>query len=260
MQAEGERTMEEIVSVGARLQSALAAQCSDDVLERLKRIGIGTLVQNLQRLGFHQTYLAGVLPQNQHRSFSGRAMTMRCLPPREDVVKELASWPDSSLHRRSFETIDRGQVLVIDARGDQSGAVLGDVLASRMAFRGAAALVTDGCIRDLPAMQKVNMPLYARGDHPRTFGEVHVPFDLNVPVQCAGVLVMPGDIIVGDEEGVVVVPSGIAERLVGAGEEQELLDAFVLTKIAEGATLKEAFPPNERIRAEYDAWRGKQKP
>jgi 5-oxopent-3-ene-1,2,5-tricarboxylate decarboxylase/2-hydroxyhepta-2,4-diene-1,7-dioate isomerase len=252
-----EADLEEIVSVGTRLQSALAAECSDELLERLKRISIGTLVQNLQRLGFHQTFLAGVVPQNRHRSFTGRAMTMRCLPPREDVIKELAGWPDSSLHRRSFETIDRGQVLVIDARGDQGGAVLGDVLASRMAYRGAAALVTDGCIRDLPAMQKVEMPLYARGDHPRTFGEVHVPFDLNMPVQCAGVLVMPGDILVGDEEGVVVVPAGVAERLVGQGEEQELLDSFILTKIAEGASLKEAFPPNERIRAEYDAWRKK---
>jgi regulator of RNase E activity RraA len=126
-----------------------------------------------------------------------------------------------------------------------------------MAFRGAAALVTDGCIRDLPAMQKVEMPLYARGDHPRTFGEVHVPFDLNVPVQCAGVLVMPGDIVVGDEEGVVIIPANVAAKVAAAGEEQELLDAFVLTKIAEGATLQEAFPPNERVRAEFDAWRAK---
>jgi len=248
--------MKDTVTIPEQVRDALSGSCSDDIVERLKNVSVGTLVQNLQRLGFHQTFLAGVEPRNEHRRFAGRAMTMRCLPPREDLVREVAKAGDN-LHRRSFESIDSGQVLVIDARGDLSGAVLGDVLASRLAARGAAALVTDGAIRDLPAMQAVALPIYSRGDHPRTFGEVHVACDLNIPIQCAGVLVMPGDILVGDEEGVIVVPAAVAEKLVELGEEQERLDSFILTKVQQGIPLSEAFPPNEQVRAEYEAWKRK---
>jgi 5-oxopent-3-ene-1,2,5-tricarboxylate decarboxylase/2-hydroxyhepta-2,4-diene-1,7-dioate isomerase len=246
--------MREAVTIPAQVREALSGACSDDAVQRLKHVSVGTLVQNLQRLGFHGTFLAGVEPRNEHRHFAGRAMTLRCLPPREDLVREIAKAGDN-LHRRSFESIEAGQVLVIDARGDLSGAVLGDVLASRLAARGAAALVTDGAIRDLPAMQAVNLPIYSRGDHPRTFGEVHVAFDLNIPIPCAGVFVMPGDILVGDEEGVIVVPPAAAEQLVEMGEEQERLDSFILTKVRQGVPLSEAFPPNEQVRAEYEAWK-----
>jgi regulator of RNase E activity RraA len=144
---------------------------------------------------------------------------------------------------------------VIDARGEMGGAVGGDILVSGIGQRGGVALVTDGAIRDLPAMQQVNLPVFARGDHPRTFGEVHVAADLNIPVQCAGVLVMPGDILVGDAEGVVVIPPSVAEKVCAASEEQERLDNFILEKMAEGVPLSDAFPPNERIRAEYEATR-----
>jgi 5-oxopent-3-ene-1,2,5-tricarboxylate decarboxylase / 2-hydroxyhepta-2,4-diene-1,7-dioate isomerase len=246
--------MEDVLTIPREARQALSASCSDELLARLKNVSVGTLVQNLQRLGLHQTFMQGVEPRNKHRRFAGRAMTLRCLPPREDLVRELAKTGET-LHRTCFEAIDPGQVLVIDARGDLSGAVLGDVLASRLAARGAAALVTDGAIRDLPAMQEVDLPIYSRGDHPRTFGEVHIAFDLNIPIQCAGVLVMPGDILVGDEEGVIVVPPAVAEKLADMGEEQERLDAFILTKVRQGAPLKGTFPPNEQVRAEYEAWK-----
>jgi regulator of RNase E activity RraA len=252
---QGAIMMEQIHSIAAPLQAVLGDGCTDSVLKRLGAISVGTLVQNLQRLGFHQQFMAGVQPQNAHRHFVGRAMTLRCLPPREDVSKVVGREVES-LHRRAYETIGAGQALVIDARGELGGAIGGDILASGLAARGGVALVTDGAIRDLPAMQAVKLPIYARGDHPRTFGEVHVAMDLNIPVQCGGVLVMPGDIIAGDEEGVIVVPPSIAEKLVEAGEEQERLDSFILAKVAAGVPLRDAFPPNVELRAEYEAWRG----
>jgi regulator of RNase E activity RraA len=246
--------VEETRSVAGELRAALGDSCPRDVTERLKSVGVGTLIQNLQRLGFHGQFMPGVLPQNSHKHFAGAALTLRCLPPREDVSR-LIGKDVESLHRKAYESIDSGQVLVIDARGEMGGAVGGDILASGLMARGGVALVTDGAIRDLPAMQAVDLPIFARGDHPRTFGEVHVAMDLNVPVQCAGVLVMPGDIIVGDEEGVIVIPPAVAEKLAGAGEEQEELDSFILTKIGAGVPLKDAFPPNAEIRAEFEAWR-----
>jgi regulator of RNase E activity RraA len=119
-------------------------------------------------------------------------------------------------------------------------------------------LVSDGAVRDLSAMQEVDLPIYTRGIHAATFGQAHVPFDLNVPVQCAGVLILPGDILVGDEEGVVVVPQAIAVQIAAEGAEQELLDRFILSQLKAGATLDEAFPPNERLRAEFEHWRAGQ--
>jgi regulator of RNase E activity RraA len=248
--------MHEMRSVAPELRAALGDGCSPTVVQRLGSISVGTLIQNLQRLGFHHQFMAGVGPRNGHCHFAGRAMTLRCLPAREDVSR-LVGRDVESLHRRAYETIDAGQALVIDARGEMGGAVGGDILASGLAARGGVALVTDGAIRDLPAMQAVDLPIFARGDHPRTFGEVHVAIDLNVPVQCAGVLVMPGDVVVGDEEGVVVIPPAVAEKLADAGEEQEQLDSFILTKVAAGVPLNEAFPPSEDIRAEYEAWRSR---
>jgi regulator of RNase E activity RraA len=219
---------------------------------------VATLFGVLQRLGFHHTYLAGVLPRTPVQRFVGRAFTMRCLPAREDVMR--AQTPATSLHRRAFETINPGQVLVIDARGELSAGVLGDVLATRLVARGGVAVVTDGAVRDLPAMQEVGLPLFARGIHTANFGRVHVVADLNVPVQCAGVLIMPGDVLVGDPEGVVAIPQAVAVQAAEAGLEQELLDTFSRTRVAAGASLSEAFPPNERLRAEYEAWRKQQVP
>jgi 5-oxopent-3-ene-1,2,5-tricarboxylate decarboxylase / 2-hydroxyhepta-2,4-diene-1,7-dioate isomerase len=226
--------------------------CPDEVLTRLHKVSVATLFQVLNRLGFQNTYLAGVSPRTPAQRFVGRAFTMRCLPARADVMR--AQTPETSLHRRAFETINPGQVLVIDARGELSAGVLGDVLATR----GGVAVVTDGAVRDLPAMQEVGLPLFARGVHTASFGQAHIVLDLNIPVQCAGVLIMPGDILVGDPEGVVAIPQAVAAQVVEAGLEQELRDTFSRTKVAAGASLSEAFPPNERLRAEYEAWRQQQ--
>lgn len=246
--------MDGIVSIAADLQAALGTECPDSVITRLGKVSIASLIQDLQRLGLHQQYLAGVLPRNAHRHFAGRAVTVRCLPAREDVSRVLPQLGES-LQRLAYEETSAGQVLVFDARGNLDGGIGGDIFASRLAKNGAAALVTDGAIRDQPAMQVVDLPVFARGDHPRTFGEVHVPIDINVPIQCAGVLIMPGDILVGGEEGVVVVPPAVAEKLADAGEERERMDAFTLVKIAEGALLRDAFPPRGTLREEYEATR-----
>jgi regulator of RNase E activity RraA len=159
----------------------------------------------------------------------------------------------ASLPRRAFETIGAADVLVIDARGDVNARVTGDILATRLVHRGAAALVTDGAIGDLAAMQSVGLPLYSRGLTPVSFGKVHVMADLNVPITCAGVLVMPGDVLVGDPEGVIAIPQGVAAKVAEDGVEAERRDAFSRSKVAAGHPLAEAYPLNEKLRAEYEA-------
>jgi regulator of RNase E activity RraA len=232
--------------------------CADEVLAQLHKVSVATLFQVLHRLGFQHTYLTGVSPRTSVQRFVGRAFTMRCLPAREDVMRTQTS--ATSLHRRAFETIEPGQVLVIDARGELSAGVLGDVLATRLITRGGGAVVTDGAVRDLAAMQEVGLPLFARGVHTASFGQAHIVSDLNIPIQCAGVLIAPGDVLVGDPEGVVAIPQAVVVQVAEAGLEQELRDAFSRTRVAAGASLSEAFPLNERLRAEYEVWRQQQVP
>ncbi len=224
---------------------------ADDVLNRLKGASIPTISLILRRLGHRNTFLSGLAPRTALQNFVGRAFTARALPTRPDVSAKQAG--AASLHRRAFETIQAGDVLVIDARGDVSARVTGDILATRLKYRGAAALVTDGAIGDLAAMQAVGLPLYSRGLTPVSFGEVHVMADLNVPISCAGVLIMPGDILVGDPEGVIAIPQGVAAQVAEEGVEAERRDAFSRSKVETGSALAEAYPLSETLRAEYEA-------
>ena len=231
-----------------------SATVADDVLETLASVSIPTISGILRRLGYPNTYLARLVPRTSKQEFVGRAFTARALPTRKDVAA--AQGGGASLHRRAFETIERGDVLVIDARGDVGARVTGDILATRLKYRGAAALVTDGAIGDLAAMQAVGLPLYSLGLTPVSFGEVHVMADLNVPISCAGVLVMPGDILVGDPEGVVAIPQAVAAEVAAAGADTEGRDEFSRRKVEAGTPLADAYPLSETLRAEYEATRG----
>jgi regulator of RNase E activity RraA len=223
----------------------------DDVLEKLRGVSIPTISGVLRRLGYRNTFLSGLAPRTSNQSFVGRALTGRALPTREDVSAKQSRL--ASLHRQAFETIRTADVLVIDARGDVGARVTGDILATRLKYRGAAALVVDGAIGDLAAMQAVGLPLYSRGVTPVSFGEVHVMADLNVPIACAGVLIMPGDVLVGDPEGVIAIPQGVATQVAEESVEGERRDAFSRSKVEAGHSLNEAYPLNETLRAEYEA-------
>jgi 5-oxopent-3-ene-1,2,5-tricarboxylate decarboxylase/2-hydroxyhepta-2,4-diene-1,7-dioate isomerase len=223
----------------------------DDVIEKLEGVSIPTISQILRRLGYHNTFLRGLVPRTQVQGLVGRAFTGRALPTREDVSKTQSG--PASLHRRAFETISAGDVLVFDARGDTGARVTGDILATRLKYRGAAGLVTDGAIGDLAAMQEVGLPVYSKGLTPVSFGELHVMADLNVPISCAGVLIMPGDVLVADSEGVVAIPQAVAAEVAEAGLEAERRDAFSRSKVGAGHALAEAYPLSESLRAEYEA-------
>jgi regulator of RNase E activity RraA len=220
------------------------------VLDALKGVSIPSISGILRRLGHRNTYLSGIVPRTLLQSFAGRALTARALPTRPDVAATQGG--AASLHRRAFETVEAGDVIVIDARGDVSARVTGDILATRLKYRKAAALVTDGAIGDVAAMQAVGLPLYSRGLTPVSFGEVHVMADLDVPISCAGVLIMPGDVLVGDPEGVIAIPQALAARVAEEGVETERRDEFSRRKVEAGHTLAEAYPLNEALKAEYE--------
>lgn len=223
--------------------------------ETLAGLPVGTLVMNLDRAGFPNCFMKGVAPLTPERRFVGRARTLRCLPTRPDIVAAQKNAGKPTPHRAAMDGVSPGQVLVIEARGELGAAVMGDLLAARIKAAGGAAAVTDGCVRDVPALAQIGLPVYAAGANATLFSNRHVAMAIDEPVACGGVLVMPGDVLVGDAEGVVVIPAQMAETIAAAALEMEELDAFLLEKIRQGAPLSRAYPPDGEMLAEYQNYR-----
>jgi regulator of RNase E activity RraA len=226
-----------------------------DTLERLAKISTPTLCTQLYKLGFRNTYLHGVRPLCPDRRMAGEAVTVRFAPAREDRAGyEILADPGYP-QRHAIEHIAPGQVLVMDCRGVPSAANAGDILVARLQVRGAAGLVLDGGIRDYASVQACGFPVYALGPAAPAHVVRHVAVDENVPIGCAEVLVIPGDVMVGDGEGVVCVPRAVAGQVAAGGLEQDELEAFILEKVRGGAPLPGTYPPGEKTLAEYAAWR-----
>jgi regulator of RNase E activity RraA len=236
------------------------AALAPDTLARLREISTPTLTTQLFKLGFRTRFLHGVRPLCPGVRMVGEAVTVRFAPAREDLATFEALGDPRYPQRRAIEEIAVGQVLVMDCRGTVEAAAAGDILVARLRARGAAGLVADGGIRDYPAVQSLAFPVYALGPSAPAHLARHLAVDVNVPVGCAEVLVMPGDIMVGDGEGVVCIPRAAADAVATAGLEQEQLEAFILEKVKKGAALLGTYPPGEATRAEFEAWRRSDRP
>jgi regulator of RNase E activity RraA len=153
------------------------------------------------------------------------------------------------------EELRPGQVLVMDARGDTTAGTIGDILALRAAKRGAAGIVTDGGLRDSAAVAGLDVPVFHGGAHPAVLGRRHVPWDTGLPISCGGALVQPGDVLVGDADGVVVIPPDLVEGLVGDAVEQEAQERFITERVAAGEPIEGLYPLGPRWREAYEAWR-----
>jgi regulator of RNase E activity RraA len=239
------------------IQLPSAVPLAPDTIERLRRISTPTLTTQLFKLGFRNTFLAGVRPLCPDRRMAGEAVTVRFAPAREDRAGYEVLADPGYPQRHAIEHIQPGQVLVMDCRGVASAANAGDILVSRLQVRGAAGLVLDGGIRDYPSVQGFGFPVYALGPAAPAHVVRHVAVDENVPIGCAEVLVVPGDIMVGDGEGVVCIPRAVADKVAAAGLEQETLETFILGKVRGGAPLPGTYPPDEKTLAEYEDWKRK---
>lgn len=183
----------------------------------------------------------------------GYALTLRMVPMREDLVGSFQAGYDAE--RQAYEEIGPDEVLVVGARGQAAAGVLGDIYVTRALQRGAAGIVTDGSLRDTPAVKAIDFPVYYQSSHAATSWRLHLPVETNVPIACAEVLVMPGDIIVGDGEGAMVIPSALVEEVAEAAAEQELREEFILERVEKGESLNDLYPlSDERIPA-FQEWR-----
>jgi regulator of RNase E activity RraA len=194
----------------------------------------------LRGLGVERVHLQGVRPMfPQLGPAAGRARTLRFMPAREDLGES----PAGPVNRVLIESLEQGEVMVVDAMESMSGSVLGDMLARRVKNRGATGLVTDGVIRDTAAMAEIGLAVFAAGVQPDPAATVGmVPWEMDVPVRCGGCLVMPGDWMLGDSDGVVVVPARLASDMVAGAERMLAVEEFSQKLLEAGLSLDEAFP------------------
>jgi regulator of RNase E activity RraA len=195
---------------------------SEDTRAALNRVSTATLTAQLARRGITRTYLRGLASTRPDLRLLGRAVTLRLAPLREDVARS----SDENLHRAAVESIQPGDVLVIEARGELRAATLGDLLAARVLALGGAGVVTDGCIRDGAAIAALDLPVYHAGHNATQLWLMHHPIAVGVPVACADVLIIPGDVVVGDADGVMVVPASLAAEVADDALEQEAREAL----------------------------------
>lgn len=230
-----------------------------EVLDALRQASTATITTQLFKRGLRNVFLNGLVPLNpSHCRFVGEAVTLRNIPMREDLdTLEIFQDPETP-QRKAVETVGPGQVLVQDCRGDIRAASGGNILVTRMRMRGAEAVVSDGALRDSPEIAMQPFPVFAKGRSATLNLAVHHAVDINVPIACAGVPVFPGDILVGDEEGVVVIPRHLAAEIARPAADQEELERFILHKVEQGAALPGTYPPNEATLAEYEVWRASQ--
>jgi 5-oxopent-3-ene-1,2,5-tricarboxylate decarboxylase / 2-hydroxyhepta-2,4-diene-1,7-dioate isomerase len=241
----------------AALGSLAESELSTEAEAALRSVSVATLTSQLLRRGIRNTFIQGLRPTRPDLRMVGRALTLRYAPLREDVVAD--DMAELNAQKRAVETIGPGEVLVIEARGELGAGTIGDILALRALRRGAAGIVTDGGLRDTPTVAGLDIPTYYAASHAAPLGIAHYPLDVGVPVACGGVLVMPGDVVVGDAEGAVVVPIALAEEVARDALEQEEREEFAAERVDAGESIRGLFPLSEARRPEFEAWRAERR-
>ena len=213
-----------------------------------------TIATVLAKRGLWNQFVTGAVPLAPRLRMVGQAFTLRYIPARADKDHNLVFDNSKDPQRLAIEQVGPGDVLVIDARGNENAGTMGNILATRMVARGAVGIVTDGCFRDSPAIASMEIASYARSAHAATNKTVHHPADIQLPVGCGGVAVYPGDIMVGDAEGVIVVPRDMADEVALEAALQEHREDFILAKIAGGSPLLGTYPADDQTLAEYEQY------
>jgi len=230
-----------------------------DLLNQLRRVSTGTACGELLKLGIRCTYMEGIHPLTDlgpDNRVVGRAVTVRLLPAREDVVQAMTEAERAvATYREPIDTLEPNDVLVFDAMGLPEAAIVGDILCARMKQRGGAATVVDGAVRDVIGLREVGFPVFARHIHAAPSFPYYVfASDVNVPIQCGGVLVMPGDVILADLDGVLVVPRSLAMKVAEEGFAHEALETFIRSKVEKGLPVRGIYPPTDALKREYEEY------
>jgi regulator of RNase E activity RraA/2-keto-4-pentenoate hydratase/2-oxohepta-3-ene-1,7-dioic acid hydratase in catechol pathway len=229
-----------------------------DLLAAVSQVSTATLASQLRKRGFNHVTLDRLQTTRPSQKMAGFARTLRYVPFREDLFAQYGTTVGRTglnAQKRAVEQVRPGEVLVIEARGDLTAGTVGDLLALRAQVRGAAGIVTDGAIRDSETLRhELAIPVYYAAAHPAVLGRRHVPWEVNVAVACGGVTVVPGDIIVGDGDGVIVVPAHLAMEVARDAAEQERQEEFAAAMIARGESVDGLYPLGKRWHGAYQGW------
>jgi regulator of RNase E activity RraA len=228
------------------------------LLEQLQVVSSATASALLHRMGIRQTFIEGPTPIFPGRKIVGSAITLQFMPQRDDVASGL-----QQEHSEKFsalwsvlETVREGDVLAIQAYGDPYTGCLGEMLVTYFQAQGGAGIVVDGFIRDAPKVHQIGLPIWVRGFTPNYASQSSLfPWAYNVPIACSRVLVLPGDIILADDDGAVLIPRKVAPQLVKLTLEHEDWEAFSRMRLQQGGALSKYYPLNEEAQLEYEKWR-----
>ncbi|MBI1295510.1 ribonuclease activity regulator RraA [bacterium] len=226
--------------------------------KQLEEVSSATASAMMHRLGVRQTFIEGPLQRKPGTKVVGPAVTLSFMPQREDVYSGKAQ---EGAEKRSalwavFDTVEPGDVLCIQAFGNLYTGCLGEMLATYFKGRGGTGIVVDGCVRDWPQIQQIDVGLWTVGFTPNYASQAHLaPWAYNVPVTLNNVLVLPGDVIIADDDGAVVVPQQMIPLVLEHTLAHEEWEVFSRIKLAEGGALSKYYPLNEEGWAEYEAWK-----
>ncbi len=222
----------------------------------LKEIGAATASSTLNRLGVRSAHIVGPVSRNPGRAVAGPALTLQFMPKREDLYGESEyAEPEKQLHRHVLYHTQPGDIVVVDARGDLRSGVFGDMMLTFFKGKGGLGVVIDGCVRDFPNIKRLDLGLWVRGFTPNFHTQTDLmPFAVNGPIACGGVTVMPGDIVVADDDGAVVVPVALAEEVIKLASEHHEWEHFSRERLLAGGELRRYYPLSQEARPEYEAW------
>jgi regulator of RNase E activity RraA len=214
-----------------------------------------SLTAQLVKRGMRTRSISRIAPINPDtpRVF-GPVYTLRYIPMREDLGTGAAMADPENPQRKAIETAPPGCVIVVDSCGLDASGTFGDILVARLRVRGVAGIVSDGPMRDIAELSKMDFPIFTKGNAaPPSYASI-LCVDAQVPIGCGGVAVFPGDIVIGDHDGVVFLPAAIAEEVARDAVEQDRMEAWIRRRIEAGSSIVGVYPPNDETKAEYRAW------
>ena len=224
----------------------------EDLVARLTEAPTAGLSAQLRARGLNNVVIEGVAPLQPGAKVVGTAKTLRFVPNREDLFKSHGGGYNAQ--KQAFDSICPGEVIVIEARGESGSGTLGDILALRAKSLGATGVITDGGVRDSAEVAGI-LPVFATAKNPAVLGRRHVPWESDVAVACGNATVLPGDVIVADDDGAIVIPRDLAEEVVDAALAKEIEDGWVADQVSAGNPIEGLFPPKGEWKAKFEDWK-----
>jgi regulator of RNase E activity RraA len=229
------------------------------VIETLSMVTTATITTVLLKKGLRNVWLRGAFPkQPGQKRVVGTAFTLRFVPAREDLATP-ASWASPISTRAAIEAMEEGVIAVADALGTTDAGIFGDILCARMAKRKVAALITDGVMRDMEGVLATGLPVWCAGAAAPASVAGLTFVNWQEPIACGGVAIFPGDTIVADGDGAVVIPQAMLADVTEMAAEQEAQEVWIMGEVEKGVPLPGLYPPNDETKARYAAWRKENK-